>query len=77
MIGSRARHSLAQFLELQESAVSIVMFSKYGVQHLSLSPAVKSSEDATVAISQDSMNSTAWCGLKGLAGATLRPFSWY
>lgn len=37
MIGSRARHSLAQFLELQEPVVSIVMFSKYGVQHLSLS----------------------------------------
>lgn len=36
MIGSRARHSLAQFLELQESAVSIVLFSKHGVQHLSL-----------------------------------------
>lgn len=36
MIGSRARHSLAQFLELQEPVVSIVMFSKYGVQHLSL-----------------------------------------
>lgn len=38
MIGSRARHSLAQFLELQEPVVSIVMFRKYGVQHLSLSP---------------------------------------
>jgi hypothetical protein len=38
MIGSRARHSLAQFLELQEPVVSIVLFSKYGVQHLSLSP---------------------------------------
>ena len=38
MIGSRARHSLAQFLELQEPVVSIVMFSKYGAQHLSLSP---------------------------------------
>ena len=38
MIGSRARHSLAQFLELTEPDVSIVMFSKYGVQHLSLSP---------------------------------------
>ena len=33
MIGSRARHSLAQFLELQEPVASIVMFSKYGVQH--------------------------------------------
>lgn len=30
--------SLAQFLELQEPAVSIVMLSKYGVRHLSLSP---------------------------------------
>lgn len=38
MIGSRTRHSLAQFLELQESAVSLVLLSKYGVQHLSLSP---------------------------------------
>ncbi|HIE1295147.1 hypothetical protein [Burkholderia contaminans] len=37
MIGSRTRHSLAQFLEIQEPAVSIVMLSKYGVQHLSLS----------------------------------------
>jgi hypothetical protein len=36
MIGSRARHSLAQFLELQEPVVSIVLFSKYGAQHLSL-----------------------------------------
>jgi hypothetical protein len=38
MIGSRTRHSLAQFLELQEPAVSLVLLSKYGVQHLSLSP---------------------------------------
>lgn len=38
MIGSRTRHSLAQFLELQEPAISIVLFSKYGVEHLSLSP---------------------------------------
>lgn len=38
MIGSRTRHSLAQLLELQEPFVSIVLFSKYGVQHLSLSP---------------------------------------
>lgn len=38
MIGSRTRHSLAQFLELQEPVVSIVLLSKYGVQHLSLSP---------------------------------------
>ena len=38
MIGTRARHSLAQFLELQEPVVSIVLFSKYGIQHLSLSP---------------------------------------
>lgn len=37
-IGSRARHSLAQTLELQEPVVSIVLFGKYGVQHLSLSP---------------------------------------
>ena len=38
MIGSRTRHSLAQFQELQEPAVSLVLLSKYGVQHLSLSP---------------------------------------
>lgn len=38
MIGQRTRHSLAQFLELQEPAVSIVLLGKYGVQHLSLSP---------------------------------------
>lgn len=38
MIGSRTRHSLAQFLELQEAAVSLVLLAKYGVQHLSLSP---------------------------------------
>jgi hypothetical protein len=38
MIGSRTRHSVAQFLELQEPAVSIVLLSKYDVQHLSLSP---------------------------------------
>lgn len=36
MIGSRTRHSLAQFLELQEPVIPIVMFSKYGVQHLSV-----------------------------------------
>lgn len=38
MIGSRTRHSFAQFLELQEPTVSIVLLSKYGVQLLSLSP---------------------------------------
>ena len=38
MIGSRTRHSIAQFMELQEPAVSLVLLSKYGVQHLSLSP---------------------------------------
>lgn len=37
MIGTRTRHSLAQFLELQETAVSVVLLSKYDVQHLSLS----------------------------------------
>ena len=37
MIGSRTRHSLAQFLELQEPAVSLVLLGKYGVQHVSLS----------------------------------------
>src|SRR4051812_14904348 len=36
MIGIRTRHSIAQLLELQEPAVSIVLFCKYGVQHLSL-----------------------------------------
>lgn len=37
MIGTRTRYSIAQFLELQEPMVSIVLLSKYGVQHLSLS----------------------------------------
>ncbi|NVZ83282.1 hypothetical protein HX836_15840 [Pseudomonas yamanorum] len=36
MIGLRARHSFAQFLELQPPTVSVVLLSKYGVQHLSL-----------------------------------------
>lgn len=39
MIGQRTRHSLAQFLALQEPALSIVLLSKYGLPHLSLSPA--------------------------------------
>ncbi|WP_211250501.1 hypothetical protein [Simplicispira psychrophila] len=38
MIGTRTRYSLAQFLKLQEPMLSIVLLSKYGVQHLSLSP---------------------------------------
>lgn len=38
MIGSRTRHSLVQFLELHEPGVSLVLLSRYGVQHLSLSP---------------------------------------
>lgn len=37
MIGQRTRYSFAQFLELQEPAISIVLLAKYGVQHLSLS----------------------------------------
>ncbi|MGU1539411.1 hypothetical protein ACSEUL_21975 [Pseudomonas aeruginosa] len=37
MIGQRTRYSLAQFLELQEPMISIVLLGKYGVQHLSLS----------------------------------------
>ena len=37
MIGQRTRYSFAQFLELQEPMNSIVLFGKYGVQHLSLS----------------------------------------
>ena len=36
MIGLRARHSLAQFLSIQESGVSIVLLAKYGAQHFSL-----------------------------------------
>lgn len=36
MIGQRTRYSLAQFLELQEPMVSVVLLGKYGVQHLSL-----------------------------------------
>lgn len=35
MIGTRTRYSLAQFLELQEPMMSVVLLSKYGVQHLS------------------------------------------
>lgn len=38
MIGQRTRHSFAQFLELQEPMISIVLLGKYGVQHLSLPP---------------------------------------
>ncbi|NMG16700.1 hypothetical protein [Aromatoleum bremense] len=38
MIGKRTRYSFAQFLELQEPAVSIALFGKHDVQHLSLSP---------------------------------------
>ncbi|WP_431819395.1 hypothetical protein [Burkholderia sp. F1] len=38
MIGLRTRHSLAQFLALQEPAVSIALFCKYGAQHVSLYP---------------------------------------
>jgi hypothetical protein len=37
MIGTRTRYSLAQFLELQEPMMSVVLLSKYGVQHLSFS----------------------------------------
>ncbi|WNH52083.1 hypothetical protein [Stenotrophomonas oahuensis] len=37
MIGQRTRHSLAQFLELQEPMISIVLLGKYDAQHLSLS----------------------------------------
>lgn len=39
MIGSRTRISLAQFLSLQDSTVSIALFAKHDVQHLSLYPA--------------------------------------
>lgn len=39
MIGSRTRISLAQFLALQECTVSIALFAKHDVQHLSLFPA--------------------------------------
>lgn len=39
MISQRTRYSLAQFLALQDTAVSIALFSKYDVQHLSLYPA--------------------------------------
>lgn len=38
MIGQRTRYSLAQFLELQEPAVSIALLGKYGVEHLSPFP---------------------------------------
>lgn len=36
MIGTRTRYSLAQLLELQEPMVSIALFNKYDVQHVSL-----------------------------------------
>ncbi|WP_066267475.1 hypothetical protein [Hydrogenophaga palleronii] len=39
MISHRTRYSLAQFLSIQEAAVSIALFSKYGAHHLSLYPA--------------------------------------
>jgi len=39
MIGQRTRHSFAQFLELQEPMISVVLLGKYGVQHLSFSRA--------------------------------------
>lgn len=39
MISLRTRYSLAQFLSIQEASVSIALFSKYGVEHLSLYPA--------------------------------------
>ena len=38
MIRTWTRYSIAQFLGLQEPMLSIVLLSKYGVQHLSLSP---------------------------------------
>ena len=47
MIGSRTRHSLAQFLELQEPAVSLVLLSNYGIQLLSLSPSQLPGEQVT------------------------------
>ena len=37
MIGHRTRYSFAQFLELQEPMISIVLLGKHGVQHLSFS----------------------------------------
>jgi len=37
MIGKRTRHSFAQFLELQDPMISIVLLGKYSVQHVSLS----------------------------------------
>ncbi len=39
MIGQRTRYSFAQFLELQEPMISIVLLGKYGVQPLSFSRA--------------------------------------
>lgn len=37
MIGQRTRYSFAQFLELQEPMISIVLLGKYGANHVSLS----------------------------------------
>lgn len=31
MIGQRTRHSFAQFLELQEPMISVVLMDKYGI----------------------------------------------
>lgn len=39
MIGKRTRHSLAQFLALQEPTVSVVLISKYVDRYVSLFPA--------------------------------------
>lgn len=39
MISQRSRYSLAQFLALQDTAVSIALFSKYDIQHQPLYPA--------------------------------------
>ncbi|WP_095146927.1 hypothetical protein [Pseudomonas sp. Irchel s3b6] len=39
MISQRSRYSLAQFLEIQGTAVSVALFSKYGIQHQPLYPA--------------------------------------
>src|SRR3546814_17880460 len=53
MIGLRTRHSFAQFLELQEPAVSIVLLGKYGVAHLSLTSSQLLSQLNNIARSLD------------------------
>ncbi|MEL4887349.1 hypothetical protein N6P31_09730 [Pectobacterium betavasculorum] len=53
MISHRTRYSLAQFLSIQEASVSIALFGKYGVEHLSLYPAQLLTDIMNVVRDQD------------------------